>query len=285
VPQALPKGTDEGVQIACPTTSRCYAATDVNLYSAILETSNGGASWTVAYTPAHGSILYSIACSSAKHCVAVGDNDVVVTSDGGADWTSWTPPTTLEPLTVACPSAADCFATAFDVTPDAEYADVMRSTDGGRSWATTRVGFQGALQAISCPSTDRCVAVGDDGNGNSYVARTVNGTEWSYGRLSAEDNAAVSGVSCPTTQVCVAVGSGTEPPLIGAAVIRSDNGGESWTSEPVPNGADGLPSAIACHSASECELVGAYQPVRYKTEYVSTASTTNGGSRWSIQLP
>jgi hypothetical protein len=54
-------------------------------------------------------------------------------------------------VTVACPSAADCFATAFDVTTDAEYADVMRSTDGGLSWATTRVGFQGALQAISCP--------------------------------------------------------------------------------------------------------------------------------------
>ena len=285
VPQALPKGTDEGIQIACPTTERCYAATDVNLFSAILETSNGGATWTVAYTPPHGSVLYSIACSSAEHCVAAGDNDVAVTTDGGAVWASWTPPTTLEPLKVACPSAVDCFATAFDVTPDGEYADVMRSTNGGHNWASTRIGFQGALQAISCPSTDRCVAVGDDDNGNGYVARTVNGADWSYGRFSAQDNPAVTGVSCPTKEVCVAVGSGTEPPIIGAAVIRSDNGAESWTSDPVPNGAAGLPWAIACHSASECELVGGYQPVPDKPEYASAASTDDTGGKWSIQLP
>jgi hypothetical protein len=127
----------------------------------------------------------------------------------------------------------------------------------------------------------------DEVNFTPYVARTVNGTSWTYAKLPSTDYAAVAGqVSCPAVKLCLSVGGGFEGEVVGAGVIRSTDGGQTWTAEPVPGGANVVPAAIACQSNTDsCEVVGGYRTNTYPLSDLSAASTTDGGTTWDAQLP
>jgi hypothetical protein len=291
VPQTVPDGVDSTSGISCPTVRRCYAAAVVgataesNGVAAIIDTSNGGASWTLTYKGGTGSSLSSIACPSISHCVATGYNTIAVTANGGTHWTTVTPPGTSQPASVSCPSASLCFATAADVDTDStSVGAILRSANGGLTWTETKLGFQGALNAISCPSARECIATGQGTGVNGVVARTVDGSDWTHLVLPANNAIFIGNVSCPTAKVCFAVGRGTQGEIAGGGVLRSADAGLTWKNESIPGGEAGFPTAIACRSASDCELVGNIQQEIFMPD-ISAASTTDAGAKWQIQLP
>jgi hypothetical protein len=274
-PQTPPEGIVETDGIACPTPQRCYVVASSDSEAYVLGTSDGGSSWTETPVGSIDSSIGEIACPTASHCVAVGQDVIVVTTDGGTDWTSVATPAGMEGVNVTCPTAAVCLVTG-GLTPtgsDIPNAAVMRSTNGGLTWTLTKLDAQGVLDGISCASAHECVAVGAN-----VAARTVNGTSWTYITLPATEEQ--TDVSCPTAKVCVAVGGPDS-----GGVVRSVNAGETWAAEPVPDGAAGLPTAIVCRTASACEVVGAYMKESGGNVGILAASTAKSGAEWQEQLP
>ena len=69
---------------------------DTGLYTAIVKTTDAGATWSVVYTNEGNFLLSGIDCADALHCIAVGSGGseppsaeysvIYATSDGGATW-------------------------------------------------------------------------------------------------------------------------------------------------------------------------------------------------------
>jgi hypothetical protein len=285
VPQPLPPGVSGPGAVTCPSVQRCYVTAAVGSQPVILDTS-GGAPWTVTPVGGTDTTLSHIACATISHCVAVGDNAIAVTTDGGTQWITGTPPGRAQPLDVACPSVTVCYAAGADVDSAGDSsAAILRSANGGLSWAEIKIGITGLLGAISCPSVTHCVATGQGGSLFALVARTVNGGSWTHVELPDNNAIAAGNVTCPTTAECFAVGRVSQGLATGGGVLRSTDFGLNWTHEPIPGGANGLPLAIACQSSSHCEVVGGYKSNTPPFADLSAASTTNAGADWHTQLP
>ena len=71
--------------------------------------------------------------------------------------------------------------------------------------------------------------------------------------------------------------------VIGRSAVAGAAGGSSWTSQPVPNAANGL-SAIACASTAVCEAVGSNNLGNGDTSLSSIVGTVNGGASWRNQF-
>ena len=76
-------------------------------------------------------------------------------------------------------------------------------------------------------------------------------------------------IACPSTTDCVAVGQGTDG---GGLVEVSNNGGASFTDEPVPAGLPAL-FGVACPDVTHCFAVGG-------SDFIAS---TDGGQSWNIQ--
>jgi hypothetical protein len=76
-------------------------------------------------------------------------------------------------------------------------------------------------------------------------------------------------IACPSTTDCVAVGQATDG---GGIVEVSDNGGASFTDEPVPAGLPAL-FGVACPDVTHCFAVGG-------SDFIAS---TDGGQSWNIQ--
>jgi photosystem II stability/assembly factor-like uncharacterized protein len=101
------------------------------------------------------------------------------------------------------------------------------------------------------------------------------GTTWT--KQSVPPNVSfLSAVACPTVKTCVAVGSksvhGGHKQV--GVVIRTHNGGATWTIQRIPPGLNDL-SGISCPSVSDCEAVGDGD--------LTALGTTDGGAAWTPQ--
>ena len=135
----LPSGTGPLLSLTCPTSSTCMgiALTTTSLEAELpwmlsptrpnvepvefIETSDDGASWTASSFPVPSDAPYSLTCSDASTCLAVGSvlggdsgfyaqaGLVLQTTDGGTTWVSSTIPSDLEDVGQAtCPSPTAC---------------------------------------------------------------------------------------------------------------------------------------------------------------------------------
>jgi hypothetical protein len=192
--------------------------------------------------------LYSVSCSSATFCAALGGKDAV-TYNG----TSWSAPTKIGGayyivVSVACPSATFCVAPA----ANGNGADAL--TYNGTSWSATTlvVGFFGA---VSCPSATFCVALGGPSNGHDTDALTYNGTSWSAPTQIIDGNGALGSVSCPSTTFCVAIAFGVN---IGNGASALTYNGTSWSAptkiDDDVTGGHSIDS-LSCPSATFCVAV------------------------------
>ena len=78
------------------TTDDAPPGPDTGLYTAIVKTTDAGATWSVVYTNEGNFLLSGIDCADALHCIAVGSGGseppsaeysvIYATSDGGATW-------------------------------------------------------------------------------------------------------------------------------------------------------------------------------------------------------
>ena len=87
------------------------------------------------------------------------------------------------------------------------------------------------------------------------------------------------GVSCPTTTMCLAVGSIGQPGR--GVIVRTVNGGQSWTHVPISSNYLAVPSFLAglsCPSVKLCYAAGA----SFKNLPLVLVSS-NGGLAWSTK--
>jgi len=141
------------LNVACPTSSRCYAVRNQLGHGVILGRNGGG--WTLQTVTPY--FLNAVLCTSVNTCVAVGGgasgSNILTTSDGRS-WTVRQHEAIRQTLLdVGCATGDTCFVV--DGT-----ANVLATTDQGQTWAWQSTGLVGSLYAISCPASDSCFAVG-----------------------------------------------------------------------------------------------------------------------------
>ena len=108
------------IGISCPSSSVCIATGEnTNLVPTVVETTNGGATWTEEAVPSEVSYLYEIDCPSTAVCYAAAEIDsggkitgaVLTTTDGGSSWSIGGIPSSLQNLQfIDCLSTSMCYA-------------------------------------------------------------------------------------------------------------------------------------------------------------------------------
>ncbi len=228
----------------------------------------------------------AIACPTAQECLTVGGDannlaEIDLTESAGqpvsgaSGWSLETAPGGTSNLTaVACPSAADCWAT--DSAGHIIYTGnaTAKNADGSSaaSWIddTVPAGIQN-LDTIACPSTNDCWAGGTWGSGALLVATGNGGASWQPQTLPSQASAPITSIACPSTTECYVVDHG------GNIFVTTDSGA-AWTAESSQPSGVNYYTAITCISATECWAVGNGQ------RGAAISVTTNGGSTWESEI-
>lgn len=195
--------------------------------------------WTAVPSPNVGTgganVLQSVSCSSASHCMSVGNDDgatggnhgdVILRRTGG----KWKIVTTHHHADgwnlkgVSCPTSTWCMSVgSYDPHPDLGFSPAAESIKNG----TEHEALTGlpktahnadALSSVGCRSSHFCVAVGVAQSGAGSAAPLIeqwNGHRWSKDAApdpgKGSDNAGIDGstltdVACAASNACVAVG-------------------------------------------------------------------------------
>ena len=150
-------------------------------FGPILETTDGGKSWTqVAANPRPANAL---SCPTNGSCEAAsGFQDMSGamwgTTDAGSIWTRQHLPGASDLVSVSCASAAECVAV----------------TRGNQAWGTEHAGSSWSehtlpspvldLRGISCPTSGTCEGVGETPDSTAVAVRTTDGgVTWSVQSL------------------------------------------------------------------------------------------------------
>jgi photosystem II stability/assembly factor-like uncharacterized protein len=275
--------------VSCPSPSVCTAVGSTAAGGSpgvIVNSTDGGATWTTQKLPAGLGTLSSVSCASTSVCEALGysntpsANFAVGTTNGGATWQSQTLPSGLVGASwISCPSTSECIA----VGQTSPGAMIFGTTDGGATWVT-QAAPAGLLDLLSvaCPSVTTCIAVGDTTGGASAIVTTSDGgTTWQTQTTQTAPLGPLSSIACPSTTVCTAVGT-TSIYHGSPAIVSTSDGGTTWTTEQVPIGVFGLGgglSDIACAYPAACTAVGA---ATLNGPGVVIA-TNNAGSTWATE--
>ncbi len=222
--------------VSCTSASACTAVgfsigTD-GTQVALAERWNGS-TWSLQSVPspaeATGAEFFSVACTSATNCVAVGD----YAGTGGMqvlaerwDGTNWSVQSTPDPagdnrlLGVSCTTASACTAVGDSTDNEAGTQVTLAERWDGVSWsiqATPNPADHTSLAAVSCPTATACTAVGTRSGGQKTLAEAWDGSTWSVQATPAPGTSPVlAGVSCQSAVACLAVGNyqlGTSLPL------------------------------------------------------------------------
>ena len=128
---------------------------------------------------------------------------------------------------------------------------------------------------IACGSTSSCQVVGDTTSFAGLIFGTADaGVTWSQERvpsnLTFPDKLISRYVTCPSRSECLALGDQGNHP----AILRTANGGVSWSAVSLPRALRKGYAAVACGSAAQCVAAAPYV-----SEFV--IGTHNGGKSWS----
>lgn len=305
-PDAAVTPTGPGLySVACPSVSACVAVgeyTDSAGNEQGLLVTGSGTSWraTRAPLPADasaspglaGTVLDSVACSSASDCAAVGgylDSSghyrALLVTGSGTSWHAAGAPLPADAGTAAALNYVACSdslcAAAGSYTDSSGDSESLIVSGAGSSWTATKPplppdslqpdGYHG-LSSVACGSAS-CVVVGQYYNqaGDSEgLLITGLGSAWRAvqapmpaDRLATGYLALVS-AACTGAGGCVAIGDYTaNEPGDNRGVILTGSG-TSWKAAeaPVPAGSSpqegvGL-SSVACASPSACVVAGGY---------------------------
>ncbi len=216
----------------------------------------------------------AISCATASDCVAVGNDSIITSTDGGALWSNQAVPAGVTDLFgISCASSSNCLATGFGDSAGM----VISTTDGGTAWTVEAVPSVEAYQGVSCVSTLDCVAVGYNG-GNMFgqgassvvISTTDGGTTWTNQTL-PNNSYALTGISCASTSHCVAVGNVVASGGEGGVILVTTDGGANWK---FGSGVAGAPTlaSISCPSTADCIAVGE-----------TVIASSDGGMTWTEQ--
>jgi len=266
--------------VSCADAMHCWAGAGVGTSgdeSAILATTDGGASWNVQDVIPGVDGIGPIACPSDTHCMAAADRVVsqkppllLSTFNGG---TTWSMPAmssgvfTLDAM--SCVNASDCWL----VAEKPQGLDlVMATTDWGQTWTVQDQSSievsMGVSFGISCPSTSDCVIVGV-----GALTTTNGGSTWQKHTfpIGASPPGELNVVACPSVSLCVAEEDVTSavPANTSTGIAMSDDGGTSWQTVETVN--EAVLRSLSCPTTTVC-LSGAGNIME---------KTTDGGSTWT----
>ncbi len=263
---------DNLAAVSCPSPSVCTAVGSTaggGSPGVIVNSTDGGATWTTQSLPTGVGSLNSVSCASTSVCEALGFTYTssgafaVGTTNGGATWQRQTVPSALGIVgQVSCPTTSECITVGqvcCVVGEGGGPATIMRTTDGGATWQTEAVPVGlSDLSSVTCLSVTKCTAVGDTSSlAPAVVTTTDGGTTWQT-QAAPGGIGPLNAIACPSTTVCITVGS-PGPVMSGLAVFSTSDGGTTWTEDPLPAGVFGVGVAlvdIACSSPTACTAVG-----------------------------
>jgi RHS repeat-associated protein len=296
-PVASAQGSGEIFGTSCPTTQMCvsvgtpYQGDDA---AYIVETTNGGSTWTEETPPSNAGVLEAVSCPSVQDCVAVGASTgtaaiIISTTDGGAVWTTDSFPSNIAQMTTIACVGSVCWVPAAQNNNYRTLAILEGSPGGSFTTQYSSSSIDYGYGGISCVSGSDCVI-----DSYNYDA-TYNGTAWQVN--TNEAFYAATSIMCPSTSTC-----------FGGAydVYLTINNGVSWTdldADPAivadVNAYYGDPCAdygcttasvlsISCPTVSVCVATGtiSWSPGGIGIETGDfTVATSNGGLSWVGEAP
>jgi hypothetical protein len=286
-PPGRPSG--ELSSVSCSSATNCFAVgitdpTDASEGQPLIERWDG-TTWSIVASPVLSGVenleLNGVSCASSTSCVAVGDAQVVSSTNfavnaltlvwRGVGWSVVPSPRPtgggdVELHSVSCVSSIDCFAVGSSFTVSTAPVTFTSKTViehwNGSTWsivaspdATSVTGLSG----VSCSSATSCFAVGASlvKLASATVVEHWDGVKWSIvpsaDPSGSGPDVALDAVSCVSDSNCFAVGS------TGAATLIEHWDGATWSivAGPGPTGADGVElNGVSCSDASNCFAVG-----------------------------
>lgn len=221
----------------------------------------------------------SPACVSATTCLAIDNDAIVRTVNGGS---SWTTSLRVNPSSVAlsiisctdneCVAVGDGNATS----PPTAYA----TSDAGGSWTPVQLPIPAGAneveaEGVSCGTTEVCVVVGE-GNGAFFAWLTGDGgATWASTPPPPTDQG-FTGIACTSAEFCVLASDEglyvTTSGLSGFTAVQTPailSTGSINTVSCVP----GTQTCVAVGGPSECLSGGSCTPL---------IASSVGGSRWAV---
>jgi hypothetical protein len=236
--------------ISCHSNTTCEVVGDSDSGSVVgyaVGTTTGGTSWKVQAVPSGQEKLYAVSCASATVCAATGLNEagkgkvrhassptaIITTTNGGASWTSRTPPAgVIFGSSLVCPTPSVCEGVGELQTMATE---VIGSSNEGATWkAQTSPSTKDVLEGVSCKVSASCmVAVqvrkSPTSISGEVLVSTKVGGPWTTRLLPSTDHAPVA-VSCASTVICELAGNDSSVGF----VLRTLNGGKTWKAQRLP---------------------------------------------------
>ncbi len=238
-----------------PDASYGYAVGQTGL---IMETSNGGSTWSLQSSPAPSTSCYGVKFTDNYHGWAVGDNGLIVRTTDGTNWSVQASGVSQSLFGISFNGSALGWIVGGEFVNNTGI--VLNSTDGGSSWHTQYNAVPYVLFGVDFPTPASGWAVGDGG----YIIHTNDsGATWVV---------QPSGTSrtlfwCHFTDASTgwAVGdSGT--------ILRTVNGGSTWST--LTSGTTVALYSISSFSPQTAVAAGDLGTILY---------TSDGGATWQSQ--
>lgn len=214
--------------ISCVSSTRCVAVGSFDngndFSSSELAATFDGSSWTTTLLPnpepSSGSYLFSVSCTDATDCVAVGYDGANMQSGepqafsevlSASGWqTVLTAPAYLSTMFGVSCADGSCVAVGYQFDGTSEQP-LIEDYSGG-AWTIVGGGVpDGVLRSVACPTADDCAAVGEVIGTNAPIAMTTTGSGWSPQQITIPTAGTeyLGGLSCPSATYCVASGMGS----------------------------------------------------------------------------
>jgi photosystem II stability/assembly factor-like uncharacterized protein len=220
--------------------------------TAVFRTADGGLSWQGSSPGTPGGLLLGVCMLDTLRAWVVGtDSEVFRSDDGGATWTRQQPPAGFSDLRPVA------FLDSLNGWIAGASGRIAHTSDGGTNWTEVASGTGADILALQFPSGTRGWACGDSGLVLSW------------------DGAAWIPVATGTAQVLYDIHFVDE--LTGwavgenAAVLKTVDGGSSWTAQSNPAPAGAVLTSVWFASPGEGWVVGSGGIVLH---------TTDGGATW-----
>lgn len=297
--------------MACPDARDCYISALLKPSMGeppgrIVATHDGGQTWAVTRAPAGQ--YSSLACPGPNHCDALlilpqGGGNILVTHDGGRSWITPSIPGLPGGGQIVCANEATCYIFA---------VEVWRTTDGGGTWGRDAAAGSPGISNASCPIATTCYGVGIQ----DLVLKTTDGATWreptpytlrpltaiacagttcyatglggvvlttsnggtTWVRRSTGTNADLRSIACPGPRVCLAGGGIFTPPNPTWVLLRTPNGGKTWSVEK-----DVAAVAVTCPSRTVCYATGAFPTATGSPPISEVFRSSNAGKTWTTQ--
>ncbi len=213
----------------------------------------------------------SVACTSAKACLAVGffypdsgsNTGPLIERWSHGRWSLLAVRTAQAGQLggVSCPARRSCTAVGNLSTASTSYTWALHGN--GSSFASQSTPNETApasveLNAVSCASSTACTAVGDYTDVMGFrrtLAEVWNGVGWSIQATPSPSNGVdsqLNSVSCPTATACIAVGF-----ISSGQQLAEYWDGVGWTIQRTPDGsAVSTLNSISCSSPTACMAIG-----------------------------